>query len=179
MAICRTNLRQIAPRFGSPARVLTELNRVLSGELRKDLYITITYAVIDSAENEVVFARAGHELPLFIRHATVGAGLSSDFVGAEGMPLGLVDPELFEAVITDRCEPLRLGDVFILYTDGITEAPNNEGKEFSGTRLAERVRSIYTRTARQINDGILDAVRRFSGGATQRDDLTLVTVKRV
>lgn len=179
MAICRTNLRQIAPRFESPARVLSELNHVLSGELRKDLYITITYAVIDAAENEVVFARAGHELPLFIRHLAAGAGLSSDFVGAEGMPLGLVEPELFDAVITDRREPLGPGDVFILYTDGITEAPNNEGREFSGVRLSERVRSIYTRTASQINDGILDAVRRFSGGATQRDDMTVVTVKRV
>ncbi|MFT3782443.1 MAG: SpoIIE family protein phosphatase [Nibricoccus sp.] len=177
MAICRTNLRQIAPRYDSPAKVLTELNRVLSGDLRKDLFITIAYAVIDSAENEVVFARAGHELPLFLRH--VGSGLSSEYVGAEGMPLGLVDPDLFEAVITDRRESLKHGEVLILYTDGITEAPNNEGKEFSGTRLAERVRSIYTRTARQINDGILDAVRRFSGGATQRDDLTVVTVKRV
>jgi len=177
MAICRTNLRQIAPRFESPARVLTELNRVLSGDLRKDLFITITYAVIDAAENEVVFARAGHELPLFLRH--YDGGLKSEFVGAEGMPLGLVDPELFEAVVADRREPLNAGDVLILYTDGITEAPNTEGKEFSGTRLAERVRSIYTRTARQINDGILDAVRRFSGGATQRDDLTVVTVKRV
>lgn len=177
MAICRTNLRQIAPRYESPARVLAELNRVLSGDLRKDLFITITYAVIDAAENEVVFARAGHELPLFLRN--YGGGLKSEFVGAEGMPLGLVDPELFEAVVADRREPLGPGEVFILYTDGITEAPNNEGKEFSGTRLAERVRSIYTRTARQINDGILDAVRRFSGGATQRDDLTIVTVKRV
>ncbi|MFT3869971.1 MAG: SpoIIE family protein phosphatase [Nibricoccus sp.] len=179
MAICRTNLRQIAPRFESPARVLSELNHVLSGELRKDLYITITYAVIDAAENEVIFARAGHELPLFIRHLAAGAGLSSDFVGAEGMPLGLVEPELFDAVITDRREPLGPGDVFILYTDGITEAPNNEGREFSGVRLSERVRSIYTRTASQINDGIFDAVRRFSGGATQRDDMTVVTVKRV
>ncbi|MBK9991441.1 MAG: SpoIIE family protein phosphatase [Verrucomicrobia bacterium] len=179
MAICRTNLRQIAPRFGSPARVLTELNRVLSDDLQQKLFITIAYAVIDAAENEVVFARAGHELPLFLRQDANGGMLTADFVGSEGMPIGMVDPELFEAVIADRRESLRPGEAFILYTDGITEAPNDEGKEFSGTRLAERVRAIHTRSARQINDGILDAVRRFSGNATQRDDLTLVTVKRV
>jgi phosphoserine phosphatase RsbU/P len=179
MAICRTNLRQIAPRFGSPARVLSELNRVLSGELRQELYITLVYAVIDTVENEVVFARAGHELPLFARYDAAGGQFVSEFVGAEGMPLGMVDPALFEEVIVDRREPLRPGDTFVLYTDGITEAPNDEGKEFSGTRLAERVRAIHTRPARQINDGILDAVRRFSGTATQRDDLTLVTVKRI
>jgi sigma-B regulation protein RsbU (phosphoserine phosphatase) len=159
--------------------VLSELNRVLSGELRQELYITLVYAVIDTVENEVVFARAGHELPLFARYDAVGGQFVSEFVGAEGMPLGMVDPALFEEVIVDRREPLRPGDTFVLYTDGITEAPNDEGKEFSGTRLAERVRAIHTRPARQINDGILDAVRRFSGTATQRDDLTLVTIKRI
>lgn len=179
MAICRTNLRQIAPRFGSPARVLAELNRVLSGDLKQELYITIIYAVIDTVENEVIFARAGHELPLFSRYDAMSGQLVSEFVGAEGMPLGMVDPELFDAVIADRREPLRRGEAFVLYTDGITEAPNEEGKEFSGTRLADTVRSLHSRTARQLNDGILDAVQRFSGGVTQRDDLTLVTVKRV
>ena len=179
MAICRTNLRQIAPRFNSPARVLAELNRVLSGELRQELYITIVYAVIDTVENEVVFARAGHELPLFSRFDFANGQLVSEFVGAEGMPLGMVDPALFESVIADRREPLRPGDAIVLYTDGITEAPNEEGKEFSGMRLADTVRSLHSHTARQLSDGILDAVLRFSGGAVQRDDLTLVTVKRV
>lgn len=177
MAICRTNLRQIAPRFSSPARVLSELNRALVSEIRQDLFITIVYAIVDSAQNEVIFARAGHELPLFSR--TEGTGVTADFVGAEGMPLGLVEPDLFEPIIADRRETLAPGGLLVLYTDGITEAPNIEGKEFSGARLAERVRGIHTRSAREINDGILDAVRRFSGGATQRDDLTLVTVKRL
>ena len=179
MAICRTNLRQIAPRFGSPAQVLAELNRVLCDDLRQALYITIIYAVIDTVENEVVFARAGHELPLFSRYDAMSSQLVSEFVGAEGMPLGMVEPALFEAVITDRREPLRRGEAFVLYTDGITEAPNEEGKEFSGTRLADTVRNLHSRTAHQLNDGVLDAVQRFSSGVTQRDDLTLVTVKRV
>jgi len=179
MAICRTNLRQIAPRFGSPARVLTELNRVLSGDLQQELYITIVYAVIDTVENEVVFARAGHELPLFSRFDPMTGQYLNEFVGAEGMPLGMVENALFESVIADRREPLRPGEAFVLYTDGITEAPNEDGKEFSGLRLAEVVRSLHARSAHQLNDGILDAVQRFSSGVTQRDDLTLVTVKRV
>ena len=179
MAICRTNLRQIAPRISSPARALAELNRVLTGELQQELYITIVYAVIDTVENEVTFARAGHELPLFARFDSQAGQFVSAFVGAEGMPLGMVEPSLFDSVIVDRCEPLLPGETFVLYTDGITEAANEEAKEFSGTRLADTVRSLHSRSARQMNDGILDAVQRFSGGATQRDDLTLVTVKRI
>ncbi len=179
MAICRTNLRQIAPRFDSPARVLIELNRVLAGDLGQELYITIVYAVIDTEYNEVIFARAGHELPLFLRNDRATGQFNSEFIGVEGMPLGMVDEELFTTVITDRREPLSPGESVILYTDGITEAPNEEGKEFSGSRLADAARRLHGRTAREINDGISDTMQRFSGTAAQRDDSTLVTVKRV
>lgn len=179
MAICRTNLRQIAPRFDSPARVLVELNRVLSGDMQQELYITMVYAVIDTEYNEVIFARAGHELPLFLRHDRVTGQFNSEFVGAEGMPLGMVDDELFASIIADRREPLSPGETFLLFTDGITEAPNEEGKEFSGSRLADIVRRLHNRSAKEINDGVLDAVQRFAGLAAQRDDLTLVTVRRV
>jgi sigma-B regulation protein RsbU (phosphoserine phosphatase) len=179
MAICRTNLRQIAPRHASPAQVLMELHRVLGAELRQELYVTIVYAVIDTEYNEVVFARGGHELPLFSRVEPSSGQFVSEFIGADGMPLGMVDEALFNAVIADRREPLRPGESFVLYTDGITEAPNEEGKEFSGTRLADTVRLLHSRNARQLNDGVLESVQRFVGTAAQRDDLTLVTVKRV
>lgn len=179
MAICRTNLRQIAPRFDSPARVLIELNRALSGDIQQELYITIVYAVIDTEYNEVIFARAGHELPLFLRNDRATGQFKSEFVGAEGMPLGMVDDELFAAVIADRREPLLPGETFILYTDGITEAPNEEGKEYSGSRLADVARRLHLKSAREINDGILESVQRFAGVAPQRDDFTLVTARRV
>jgi phosphoserine phosphatase RsbU/P len=71
------------------------------------------------------------------------------------------------------------GDVLVLYTDGITEAANDEDKEFSGSRLADAVRTLRSRGVAEINEGILDHVRRFTGRDHHRDDLTLVTVKRV
>ncbi len=60
-------------------------------------------------------------------------------------------------------EPFYPGDTLVLYTDGVTEAPNEEDKEFSSARLADVVRALHTRTAREINDGILESVRRFTG----------------
>ena len=179
MAICRTNLRQIAPRFDSPARVLTELNRVLGPDLGQELYITIVYAVIDTEYNEVIFARGGHELPLFLRADRQSGQFQGEFIGVEGMPLGMVEDELFTSVIADRREPLAVGETVVLYTDGITEAPNEEGKEFSGSRLADAARRLHVRSAREINDGISDTMQRFAGSAAQRDDFTLVTIKRV
>ena len=178
MAMCRTNLRQIAPRHESPAQTLAEVNRALGGDLR-GMFITILYAVIDTERNEVTFARAGHELPLFSRRDRVTGVAVGEYVGSEGMPLGLVPDEIFTAVIQDRTEPFHQGDALVLYTDGLTEAPNEEDKEFSGARLADAVHALHARSARELNDGILETVHRFAGKTALRDDLTLVTIKRV
>lgn len=178
MAICRTQLRQIAPRHAWPSRALSELNRALSGDIRQGMYVTMTYAVIDTATREVTLARAGHERPLFSWWDAGTRAHASEFVASEGMPLGLVDPAMFDETIQDRHVPLEPGDVLVLYTDGLTEAPNAEGKEFSGARLADALRSAQGGTAKEINDSILAAVQKFTGAAELRDDYTLLTVKR-
>jgi len=179
MAISRTNLRQIAPRLESPAEVLAELNRTIAADIHGGLYVTMLYAVIDVAKNTVTFARAGHELPLLARRDPASGVYLTQFPGSEGMSIGMVPDELFSAIICDRTEPFGAGDVLVLYTDGVTEAPNDDEKEFSGARLADAVRVLHGKSAREINDGILENVRRFTGDSPQRDDLTLVTVKRV
>ena len=178
MAICRTNLRQIAPRHQSPAQALIELNRVLATEMQPGTFITLLYAIVDVELDQVTWARAGHELPLFSWQRPAAGRPPTEFIPSEGMPLGMVPDEVFATIIADRTESFRLGDVLVLYTDGITEAPNEEDKEFAGSRLADVVRAHRARSAREINDGVLESLRRFAGDSAQRDDLTLVTVRR-
>jgi len=179
MAIARTHMRQIAPRHESPARALAELNRAVAPDVHGGIYVTVLYAIIDGARGQVAMARAGHELPLLARMDPASGGCHPRFVGSEGMPIGMVPDELFTAAIADQLEPFGPGDVLVLYTDGITEAPNEDGKEFSGARLADAVRLGCLKSAREINDGILEAVERFVGDVPQQDDLTLVTVKHL
>ncbi|HZZ58474.1 MAG TPA: GAF domain-containing SpoIIE family protein phosphatase [Opitutaceae bacterium] len=179
MAIVRTSLRHIAPRYSSPSRVLTELNRSIAADIQGGLYVTMLYAVIDVARNTISFARAGHELPLLVRRDLETNEYTARYVGSEGMPVGMVPDEMFAEVIADQIEPFVPGDVMVLYTDGVTEAPNEDRKEFSGARLADIARQLHSRTAREINDGIVEAVEAFVGDETQHDDLTLVSVKRI
>jgi phosphoserine phosphatase RsbU/P len=178
MAVCRTNLRQIAPRHVSPAQTLIELNRTMGADIHGELYVTVIYAVIDIEANKATFARGGHELPLFARPDPSTGGYLTHLVRSSGMPLGLVPDEIFTEAIEDKTEPFNSGDILVLYSDGVTEAPNEEEKEFSSARLADVVRALHTRPSRDINDGVLESIRRFSGGVVQRDDLTLVTVRR-
>lgn len=179
MAICRTSIRHIAPRHTSPAQALIELNRTLAAEIESGLYVTMLYAIIDVARDEVTLARAGHELPLFVRRDLELGVARAEFVGSEGMALGMVPDELFAEAVVDHTERLARGDVLVLYTDGVTEAPNEDGKEFSGARMSDVVRTHATWAAKEINDRLMEAVGRFSGEVPQRDDFTLVTVRRV
>lgn len=174
MAICRTSLRAIAPRHASPAGVLKELNRSLSADIRAGMYITMTYAIVDVARSHLVFARAGHELPLLAE--TGPRGFRHAFVGSEGMPLGLVDSEVFDAVIEDREAGFGAGAVLVLFTDGLTEAPNDDGREFGNARLADAVRAAQDQPAAGINTAIMKAVSSFSRGEP-RDDFTLLTIR--
>jgi sigma-B regulation protein RsbU (phosphoserine phosphatase) len=136
------------------------------------------YAIVDTAQSTVTFARAGHELPLFVRRDPAHGLARADYVASEGMALGLVPDEIFVPAISDGVEPFLRGDALVLYTDGVTETPNDDGKEFSGARLADVARMLHHRPAHEVNDHVMEALQRFSGGGHQRDDLTLVTVRR-
>lgn len=178
MAICRTNLRQIAFRHQSPAEVLVELNRALAPDIHSGLYVTMLYAIIDVAAQRITLARAGHELPLLVRWDPSRGSPQVTFAGSEGMALGLVETEVFSLTIADHHESFGSGDVLVLYTDGLTEAPNLEHKEFSGARLADVARASHGQMARKVNDVILEHLQQFTSEAPQRDDFTLVTVRR-
>lgn len=179
MAICRTLLHQIAARFDSPARALSELNQALAGDIRNGIYITMAYAIVDVPAGHVIIARAGHELPLFLRHDRTTGQPVCEYVVSEGMPLGLVPPGMFDQAIADKVVPFAVGDVLLLYTDGLTEAPNSEDKEFGSARLSDALRGAHHGSAKEINDTVLLAGQHFTGGAGLRDDFTLLTIKRV
>lgn len=178
MAICRTNLRQLALLHDSPAAVLAEVNRAMGGEIRQGMYITMIYAIVDPARGEICYARAGHELPLLVQARTSGSA-QAEFLASEGMPVGLVPNTVFAPVLVEQRVRFVSGDVFVLYTDGLTEAPNESGQEFSGARLADAVRNLATLLPAAINDGILERVLRFTGREQSHDDFTLVTIRRV
>jgi sigma-B regulation protein RsbU (phosphoserine phosphatase) len=94
------------------------------------------------------------------------------------MALGMVPEEIFDYAIQDKTVPFGAGDVLVLYTDGVTEAVNSDGIEFGNGRLADVVRTLRSRPAREIVDGVLDRITLFSGQSRQVDDFTVFILKR-
>jgi len=178
MAICQSNLRHFARNLESPAQVLGELNKVMLGEMKPEMFVTIIYAVIDMQAGELTIARGGHELPILV-HDSENGSATSEFLESEGMALGMVPDVIFNQAVEDRVFPFRKGDVLSLYTDGVTEAVNSAGTEFGNNRLAEVVRTLHTRSTEEMTKGILDRIALFCGHSGQMDDFTVVVVKHL
>lgn len=177
MAICRTNLRRVCDQYRSPAAVLSELNLAMQGEMREGMFITMILAFVDLSKDELVFARAGHELPILCHSASSGLPATAEMPGGEGMPVGMVEQEVFREIIADRSLRFAPGDVFCLYTDGVTEAAQDD-REFGSARLCDLVKTLCPRSAREINAGVVEGVQRFTGRIEGMDDMTLLTLKR-
>lgn len=177
MALCQTKLRYIAMSGKSPAQTLCLLNSEMVHAMRSDMFITIIYLVIDPKSGEARFARAGHEPPLLAR---ADSDETAQPLKSSGMALGMVSEELFDEVMEDASFKMNSGDVLVLYTDGLTEAANPEGGEFTAKKLAQTISTLRSRNANDLNDEIIKSVEAFMGpGNKYGDDLTLLTVKKI
>jgi sigma-B regulation protein RsbU (phosphoserine phosphatase) len=179
MAICQSNLRHFARHYDSPSKVLSELNEVMVGEMRPEMFVTIIYAVIDMEKNLLVFARGGHELPIMVHSGKDRERISHEFLECDGMALGMVPNEIFDTAVRDRSVPFDEGDILALYTDGVTEATNGDGVEFGNNRLADVVKTLRSRPSEELVQGILDRITLFSGESGQMDDFTVLVAKHL
>jgi len=170
MAVCQGVLRTRAGQEQSPARMLSELNRVLTANLAEDMFITMLYMVLNTKTRELRFARAGHERPLLCRTSNGGP----EPIDSPGIAIGLTDPEVFDIAIKDASIQLEAGDVVIVYTDGITEALNEENEEWGLETLEQTIRTEAPNGVKQVTTTIRKQIARYVGAQQQYDDMTLL-----
>jgi serine phosphatase RsbU (regulator of sigma subunit) len=177
MAVTKEVVRDAVLTFG-PAldRILAEANRrtaAASAELQGEggVFVTAFAGILDLGSGEVAYASAGHDSPFVLGG---GAGLRQ-LVTEGGPPLGAVEDFGFP-IDHDRIE---LGEVLLLFTDGITEAENAEHKLYSSERLAKTLATATTVDAKHVVAAVIDDVSRFVGGAEQADDMTVLALRRV
>lgn len=161
----------------SPRQVMTTANQIISKNLDSRSFITMTYAVIDLVERTIVWARAGHT-PLIRRQERDGEPVV-DVLTPDGLVLGLrIDGgELFERLLTEVSVPLSRGDVFMFFTDGISEAMNEDSDLFGEARLAHLVEEHGNLEADELRERILREIDAFVAGAPQHDDMTMILLK--
>ena len=174
MAVAQSKLHYIAKMGMSPAQTLIKLNAEIVHSMRTDMFITITFAIIDSTANKITIARAGHELPILYK-ASQNKCIE---IKSAGMAVGMVEPEIFDEVIEDVEIDFEQDDIFVLYTDGVTEATNSAGEEYTTSRFLSEIEKNAMLTSKEINNCIVQSVIDFAKEHSLTDDLTLLSIKK-
>ncbi len=174
MAICRSVLRSQAANNASPADVLQKVNRQLYPDIKEDMFISMAYLVVDHARATVTLARAGHDAPL-LYHA---ASKTVNPLKPPGMVLGIDSGNVFDRITGDFAIPLERGDCLLLYTDGVTEALDQNEEEFGLERTIAAVRASANDGAAAIITRVIEELRAFVGATPQNDDITLIVIRK-
>jgi len=170
-ALCRAYARASFLTDNGDDRVLERLNGLLANDLADDRFVTFAVVFLDPQRAEVKVLSAGHGPILWYRRAT---NKLDDFE-AQGIPLGMIPGMTYE---DSRMNLLSAGDMIVLTTDGFYEWQNPEKEEFGVERLKETIREARDCSAEEVIARLYKAVKDFSRGTEQADDLTAVVLKR-
>jgi serine phosphatase RsbU (regulator of sigma subunit) len=171
MALSRTLLRTYAFEYpDKPALALQAANARILADTHADLFVTLFYGVIDLNSGTLTYCNAGHNPALLLHSDTV-----QDALRKTGIPLGMFESSVWKEQIT-QLEP---GDKLVMYTDGVTEAQNEQGALFGETRLADTLRTHRNDGVGEICTELLNQIAGFASGAPQSDDITLAIVARL
>jgi sigma-B regulation protein RsbU (phosphoserine phosphatase) len=163
----RTFRRRYVPERSSPAAVLTSLNTILHERQLEEYYCTLCYALFDLKRRTVTLANSGVPYPI---HAT---GDTCTPIPLPGVPLG----SFFGVTYDEVTLPIGHDDVFVFCSDGVSEAMNRHGEEFTSARLIDVVARSRRLPARDIVRAIVEAVDEHRAGYAPNDDTTVVALR--
>jgi len=169
MALCRTLVRSVATALIDPAATLERVNRLLISDTRANLFVSMFYGVWEPAAGRIRYANGGHNPPIL--HSP---GLQTQVIRPHDMVLG-VDESLTYA---NHELNLAVGDTLVLYTDGVTEAFDEDEQPFGLARLENTLMGEGNLPAQELADMITERVFAHQGQRDLLDDLTVLTLRR-
>lgn len=170
MVALRAYLRAFTSKSSNVCEIISSLNDALVSDLEQNRFATLAFCRLHPATRSILYASAGH-VPGFILNAEGGLRV---VLHSTDIPLGLFPGRQF-----DGCEGLQLqpGEILALLTDGVTEAERPDQTPFGIDRALEFIRDHREESAQKIVAGLYRAVREFSDGLPQTDDITAVICK--
>lgn len=144
------------------------MNDLITENTTDGKFITFFWGICNNKDKTVEFVNAGHNPPLLIRDGKI------EKLEAGGIILGVIKTLM---PYTSQKIQLQKDDVILLFTDGVSEAMNKEGEEFSDEKLESLSLSLAHKPAEEILAEIKKEVQVFSSGTVQSDDITLLVIK--
>jgi two-component system response regulator len=172
MVLSRTLIRTYSTQFPEdPARVLDATNTRLLSDIKTGHFVTVFYSILDPVTGLLKYSNAGHNAPL---HIKATARKEAQLLSRTGMALGVLDVAAWKKVQIQ----LDPGDTLVIYSDGVTDARDVQGKTFEMDGLLNSLRGKAGRPAKEIQDALLGDLSEFVGNAQSFDDITIITITR-
>jgi sigma-B regulation protein RsbU (phosphoserine phosphatase) len=163
----------------SPRALMIAANQIIAANLDARSYISMTYAVVDLRMRTMTYARAGHTPLMYLPGPGSAGPKGLRVLAPDGLVLGLkIDTgEMFERLLQEETIPLHVGDLYLFFTDGISEAMNAGEDCFGETRLGRLIEAHGSLPSDELRERVLQEIARFVGDAPQHDDMTLILLK--
>ncbi len=173
MTLTKGILQATIQENASPRDALVRLNTLLYQTLERGSFVSLYFALLETAGNNVKMARAGHNPAILYSSATDKITL----LQPPGIGLGLEKGEVFRETLQEQELMLMPGDWLVFYTDGFTEAMNVQSEEFGEERLGDILRMNRNKSAAEFLSDLQNRVREFVEAENQYDDMTIVAIK--
>ena len=171
MMVSRTLMKGTAIGSSDPAKCMAEVNDLLAESNEESMFVTVFYTSFNPASGLLEYANGGHNLPFVVKASGEVRKVESE----SGLVLGVLPGFEFPGGSLE----LEPGDTFFLYTDGVTEAMNEDGEEFGDDALAKALAECAGASAEDVRRHVVEAVKEHAGEASQSDDITCLALKYV
>jgi len=155
----------------SPKEILIDINRRIYMEMESNSFVTISLALFDLEKQTVKFCRAGHMPVLQATNGTVQS------YRTQGLGVGIEKGIVFEKSLVEEEVKLSPGQIYAFFTDGVTEAMNENNDLFGDDNLNAILKNKTNTRSSDIVNEIWSSVKSFRGSAEVNDDMTMVVVK--
>lgn len=172
MLMTRDIVREVTRRERRPDRVVCEVNRGLLPNIRKGMFVTMFYGLLDKRTGQFEFASAGHNKLIHMQRDG-----HTNLIKTKGYPLGMMPAKAFDSRLEPGTVTLSPDDWLIQYTDGINEAQNEQKQEYGMDRFVGALTDLRSASASVLTNELLKRHEEFVGDAPQYDDITLVALK--
>lgn len=169
MTMVKGILHTIVEQFSSPGQSLSEINSIIARIAPKDIFITMMFLIFDLNKNLLRFSNAGHNPIVYYNSQTRSCQLAE----LKGCALNLL--KKCDYVVKEI--PFQTGDLFLIYTDGVTEAINDHQELFEEARLIHAVEEAASQSADGIIDHVNSKLFEFVGKTKQADDVLMLAMK--
>jgi serine phosphatase RsbU (regulator of sigma subunit) len=157
-----------------PVKALVRTNQDVDRELGRVSFVTAFVAIFDPGVGMLSCVRAGHNPPLLYHPEREGRCIE---LKPGGMGLGIVDKTIFEPKLERLELPVKVGDVLLLYTDGLVEAADSQGRQFGVDRIIQSLGTTYGYPPSVVVSELSKSLDAFTGTTVAEDDVTAVCVR--